>query len=78
MIQSEDKGLSGAHHVRVREVCEAHGLAVREVRQRGVLLELVPVSLERLPSAGVLRELADALAGDGVRYVALSLEEEEG
>lgn len=59
----------------LRTLCAAHGLALRTARQRGVLLELVPVTLDHLPAPHQMRELADALGGDGVRYVALALED---
>ena len=39
--------------------------------ERGVLLELTPDSLDDLPDAQTLREIADALGGDGIRYVSL-------
>lgn len=60
---------------RAQALCQAHGLALRGVRRQGVLLELLPLTLETLPDAALLREIADALAGDGIRYVALSLDE---
>lgn len=61
----------------LRTHCRAIGLEIRGARRRGVSLELLPASLDDLPGPAALRELADALGGDGVRYVALSLEEEE-
>lgn len=59
------------------EVCAAHHLVIRGARRQGVLLELCPESLEALPDAHTLRAIAEALAGDGVRYVALALDEHE-
>ncbi len=61
------------HALRAR--CHAMGLEIRGARRRGTSLELMPSSLDHLPDAEVLREIADALGGDGVRYVSLSLEE---
>ena len=60
----------------LRAASEA-GLRVRAVRQRGVMLEIVPHDLEALPPIEAMRELADALAGDGIRYVTLALDDDE-
>ena len=58
--------------------CEELGLKVRRVRRRGVMVELVPEDLAQAVGCGaeVLREVADAVGGEGVRHVALGLEEE--
>lgn len=69
--------LSPGELARIMEVCARHGLVICGARRQGVLLELLPQTLEALPSAHTLRAIAEALAGDGVRYVALGLEEEE-
>ena len=68
----EGELLARAH----RAAAEA-GLSVRAVRQRGVMLEIVPWDLSALPPIEAMREMADALAGDGVRYVTLALSGEE-
>lgn len=61
----------------IAEVCTAHQLLIRGARRHGVLLELWPESLDSLPDSHTLRAIAEALAGDGVRYVALGLDEHE-
>jgi hypothetical protein len=63
--------LEGDDLARVITLCASHGLAVHAATRRGVLLELSPDSLDDLPPADTLREIADALGGDGVRYVSL-------
>ena len=60
---------------RVRQICGEHGLTIVEVRRRGVLLELVPADLAQVPDPEALRQIAEALGGDGIRHVALALEE---
>lgn len=60
----------------IRDVCVAHGLELSTAYRRGVLLILVPRSLDEVPDSGVLRQIAEALAQDNVRYVALSLDED--
>lgn len=55
--------------------CAQVGLALRGHERRGALLILQPASLTDLPSAEVLRALAETLRTDGVRWVALDLEE---
>ncbi len=63
--------LDGDDLARVIALCSSHGLSVHAATRRGVMLELTPVSLDELPTPETLRELADALGGDGVRYVSL-------
>ena len=63
--------LEGDDLARVITLCASHGLAIHAAKRRGVLLELTPDSLDDLPDAHTLRELADTLGGDGVRYVSL-------
>lgn len=65
--------VDGETLARVRAVCEAHGLAVRGASRVGVLLLLQPETLEAMPEAEALRQVAEALAGDGIRYVALTI-----
>lgn len=60
---------------RIQSVCAARGLNVVAARRLGALLELVPAELEALPSARTLRALAEELGGDGVRHVALAIDE---
>lgn len=72
MVSSEE--IEGSELKRIREVAGRFGLEVLGASRRGVMLELVPKDLGALPSASELAEIADALAGDGVRYVSLSLE----
>lgn len=55
-------------------VCARFGLEIVDATRHGVMLTLVPRSLEGLPDAQALREIADALGGDGVRYVTLDLD----
>ncbi len=67
--------LSAQQLQQITEVCAAHHLVIRGARRHGVLLELLPEQLDDLPDAHTLRAIAEALAGDGVRYVALALDE---
>lgn len=60
----------------MQRVCKQFGLDIKHATRHGVMLSLVPVSLESLPGAEQLRAIADHLGGDGVRYVTLVLEEE--
>ena len=59
---------------KIRDICTKQGLTIEGASRRGVLLELTPVSLDDLPSAMELAAIADELAGDGVRYVALAID----
>ncbi len=63
--------LEGDDLTRIVSLCASHGLAIHAATRRGVLLELSPDSLDDLPPAQTLREIADALGGDGIRYVSL-------
>ncbi|MEM1348674.1 MAG: hypothetical protein AAGI01_08980 [Myxococcota bacterium] len=65
--------LTGAPLDEVRRLAMEHGLDVVEAWRHGVMLVLRPRDLGALPDRDALRELADALGGDGVRYVTLSL-----
>lgn len=58
----------------LKRLCAQFGLTITGARRQGVLLEVAPESLEALPDADTLRLIADELGGDGVRYVALSLD----
>ena len=58
----------------IQALCASFGLEVVDAHRHGVMLTLVPRSLDHLPEAHTLREIADALGGDGVRYVTLSLD----
>lgn len=62
---------------RIKATCAEHGLLIINARRKGVMLELEPASLEALPSAQTLSALADVLGGDGIRYVALVLEDDD-
>lgn len=62
---------------RIKATCAEHGLLITNARRKGVMLELEPASLEALPSAQTLSALADVLGGDGIRYVALVLEDDD-
>ena len=65
--------VEGESFLAVRLACEAHGLHILAARRVGVLLLLQPASLEAIPDAEALRQIAEALAGENVRYVALSI-----
>jgi len=67
--------LTGAQLDDVRRVAMEYDLEVDEAWRHGVMLVLRPRSFDTLPDHDTLRELADALGGDGVRYVTLSLQE---
>ena len=67
--------LDGDALERVQQTCATRGLDVVAACRRGVMLELTPASLDALPGADALREIADDLGGDGIRYVSLLLEE---
>lgn len=56
----------------VRE-CQRFGLALSGLRQEGTVLVLTPSATAPLPTAHQLRELAEALRDDQVRYVTLDL-----
>lgn len=58
----------------LKVVCARFGLDVVAAHRHGVMLTLVPRDLDHLPDAQALREIADALGGDGVRYVTLDLD----
>lgn len=75
---SQGVEVDGEFLARVLAVCEAHGLRVNAARRVGVLLLLQPDTLEAMPEAEALRQIAEALAGDGVRYVALSIASRDG
>lgn len=66
--------LTPAKAAQIIAACAEHGLTITDVIQKGVMLELVPASLSGLPDAATLRQLADQIGGDGIRYVTLSLE----
>ena len=61
----------------IAAICARFGLQIVKTRRHGVMLELVVERLDALPSVSALSQIAEALAGDGVRYVALALEERE-
>jgi hypothetical protein len=58
----------------LKAVCARFGLEIVAARRHGVMLTLVPCDLEHIPDAQALREIADALGGDGIRYVTLDLD----
>jgi hypothetical protein len=58
----------------IAQTCASHQLPIRHAERHGTLLVLTPASLHELPSADTLRELADSLGGDGIRYVTLRLD----
>lgn len=66
--------IEGQELERIREIALEFGLDIVGARRQGVMLELSPRDLKNLPAAGVMAEIADALGGDGIRYVSLSLE----
>lgn len=76
-LSDEDDALRGAALEAVQAQCATHGLVICGARRTGAMLELRPASLDALPDAMTLRQLADALGGDGVRYVTLALEPED-
>lgn len=76
-LPEEDDALRGAALEAVVARCAAHGLVICGARRAGAMLELRPASLDALPDAMLLRQLADELGGDGVRYVTLALEAED-
>jgi hypothetical protein len=71
-LSSEE--IEGRELEHIREVAGRFGLEVAGARRQGVMLELTPKDLGALPAASELAEIADALAGDGIRYVSLSLD----
>ncbi len=75
--RAEERGdaLRGEALDALRACARSLGLEVARAARQGVLLRLWPASLDALPSADALRELADLLGGDGVRFVALVLDE---
>lgn len=56
-------------------ICKRFGLDIVAASRQGVMLTVTPRSLDALPDAETLRELADALGGEGIRYVTLDLVE---
>lgn len=58
----------------LKAVCARFGLEIIAAHRHGVMLTLVPHNLEHIPDAQALREIADALGGDGIRYVTLDLD----
>lgn len=54
-------------------LCARMGLEIRGAEVAGEVLQLVPRSLEGLPGAAVMGEIAEALAPLGYRYVTLGL-----
>lgn len=64
------------NEAKIRQICEAGGLSVAELRRADDILVVVPDSLDHLPDADALEQLADALrAESSARYVTLGLEE---
>ena len=60
---------------KISQICEACGLSVAELRAEGEILVVVPESLEDLPDADALGELADELRAESAfRYVTLGVE----
>jgi hypothetical protein len=59
----------------VAHASEKRGLRLRSSERRDGVLILSAESLERLPSVEQLSELGSSLRGDGVRFVALRLDE---
>lgn len=54
-------------------LCAGYGLRIVGAEVAGEVLQLVPVSLEGLPGAAVLGEIAEALRPLGYRYVTLDV-----
>ena len=62
---------------RWREVvdeCRRRGLSIRDVEQDGAVLILEPDGVVDLPEAPTLREIAEAIDVEGVRFVTLALD----
>lgn len=59
-------------------LCARFGLQIRGAEVAGDVLQLVPVTLESLPGAAVLGEIAEALKPLGYRYVTLGLGGQDG
>lgn len=58
-------------------LCSHHGLLVREVRRAHDVLVLVPESLDVMPPAARLQQLAEALKEEGdFKYVALAVDDD--
>ncbi|MBA2665010.1 MAG: hypothetical protein H0U74_22175 [Bradymonadaceae bacterium] len=57
----------------LKSLCARFGLTLSGAEVQGELLQLVPQSLEGLPDAARLRQLAIELAPLGYRYVTLAL-----
>ena len=59
----------------IQKRCHRHGLMVEDIRRNEEVLVLVPTSLDMLPPAARLQELADELRGmDGIEHVTLAVE----
>lgn len=69
MTQAQDT----AQRQRWVEQCQRFGLALSALRQEGTVLVLTPSAKAPLPTVSQLRQLAEALRDDQVRYVTLEL-----
>ena len=58
----------------LRSLCAEAGFPLREIRDDGKMLILVPESLATLPDAETLRDLADRIRADEYRHIAFSVD----
>lgn len=61
----------------IESACDNAGFPLDDIGTRGDILKLAPASVDSLPNASVLTELADALEARGFRYVTFAVPESE-
>ena len=57
----------------IRQLCGKRGLTVDRVERRGVVLVIYPKKGSSLPAAEKLKEIAEAVDVEGIRYTTLGL-----
>ncbi len=58
----------------IRSLCAEAGFPLAEIRDDGKMLILVPQSIESLPDAETLQQLADHIRADEYRHIAFSVD----
>ncbi len=65
--------LSNRQREVIRTTCAEWNFPLGEISRHGEVLALSPTTLDELPNAGRLSELADALEQHGYRYVTFAV-----